>query len=198
MKRLADRILQRVKEGYGMTVYIGFLRGINVGGNKMIKMAELKNMLEVMEGINRVRTHLNSGNVLFESKEEADRLRRRIEDQIRTAFGMSVTVILRTAGELERIVHNCPFPSDSLAEGESIHLCLLTEETPQEKLDRLSESISEKDEYRIAGREIYLHFRQSILDSKLASNVQKLGNTTTMRNWNTIMKLDAIAKSMHA
>ncbi|WP_028401668.1 DUF1697 domain-containing protein [Ectobacillus panaciterrae] len=180
-----------------MAIYIALLRGINVSGHNKIKMAELKRTLETM-GLSRVQTYIQSGNVLFESGEDPSSLRLRIEDGIRTAFGISITVVLRTAKELEQIIADCPYADVSLAEGESVHVSVLTEEPPQKVVDLLSGSERDNDEYHIRGREIYFLFRQSILDSKLAKNLQKLGNTVTTRNWNTINKLAALAKARQA
>jgi uncharacterized protein (DUF1697 family) len=178
-----------------MTIYIALLRGINVSGHNKIKMTELKSALESM-GLGRVQTYIQSGNVLFESQEEVEPLRRRIEDEIKTVFGLSITVILRTTKELERIIANCPFAADSLSEGESIQVSALTEALSQKQIDILSDDKSKVDEYQINGQEIYFLFHQSILDSKLAKNLQKLGSSVTSRNWNTIIKLAALAKAM--
>lgn len=184
-----------------MTIYIALVRGINVGGHNLIKMAELKRMFETM-GLSRVQTYIQSGNVLFESEEGAEPLRRRIEHEIEAVFGFSVTVVLRTAAELERITGNCPFSEEAVSEaeasseGESLYVSLLLETPTQEGIERLSAFRSESDEYRIEGREIYLLFRHSVRNSKLANNLQKLGVPATMRNWKTINKLAALAKAM--
>jgi uncharacterized protein (DUF1697 family) len=177
-----------------MTVYIGFLRGINVGGNNKIKMAELKKVLETM-GFAGVRTYLQSGNVLFRSEEAEEPLRRRIEQEITSKFGVSPTVVLRTADELQRIIAACPYAPDSLTEGQSVQVSVLTDAPPQQTADILSNGKSDIDEFHIEGREIYFLFRQSVLDSKLASNVQKLGDAATTRNWNTIGKLAELAQT---
>ncbi|GAA3412515.1 DUF1697 domain-containing protein [Paenibacillus hodogayensis] len=178
-----------------MAIYIALLRGINVGGKHKIKMPDLKRSLETL-GLGRVQTYIQSGNVLFESDGEAEELRKRIELEIKTVFGIAAAVVLRTASELESIIASCPFDANALSEGESVQLTLLTETPAPEKIALLSMGISDVDEFRVAGREIYLLFRQSVLDSKLAANLQKLGSTTTTRNWNTITKLDALAKAM--
>lgn len=102
-----------------MKTYIALLRGINVGGNKMIKMAELKRILEEM-GLGRVQTYIQSGNVLFESEEEEGPLQTNIEEEIKKVFGFPVAVLLRTYAELKSLIAHCPFSLDSLAEGESI------------------------------------------------------------------------------
>jgi uncharacterized protein (DUF1697 family) len=178
-----------------MTVYIALLRGINVSGHNKIKMAELKIALDKM-GLNKVQTYIQSGNVLFESMEAAELLRERIEGEIKSVFGFSITVILRTANELEQIIANCPFAADSLSEGESIQVSVLTEALSQKQIDILSTKLSKVDDYQIMGLTIYFLFRQKILDSQLAKNLQKLGNAVTSRNWNTINKLAALAKAM--
>jgi uncharacterized protein (DUF1697 family) len=178
-----------------MTIYIALLRGINVGGKNMIKMAELKLMFEKL-GFSKVQTYINSGNVLFQSEEGVDEVRQRIELEIHKAFGISVTVVIRTAAELEQLIAECPYPADSLLEGESVQVTLLTEAPLQEKLDHLPDGKSDKDEFQINGLEIYFLFRQSILDSKLANNMTKLGNTATSRNLNTMNKLAALVAKM--
>jgi uncharacterized protein (DUF1697 family) len=180
-----------------MTIYIALLRGINVSGHNKIKMAELKRTLETM-GLSCVQTYIQSGNVLFESGENPEQLRLQIEDGIRADFGISITVVLRTAEELERIIADCPYADVCLAEGESVHVSVLTDTPPQKVIDLLTGSERDNDECYIQGRVIYFLFRQSILDSKLAKNMQKLGNTATTRNWNTINKLAALVKAMQA
>lgn len=107
----------------------------------------MKRTLETM-GLHRVQTYIQSGNVLFESEENPETLRLRIEEEIRAAFGISITVVLMTAEELERITTACLHADISLAEGESIHVSVLTE-TPPQKVVELSASERDNDEYHI-------------------------------------------------
>ncbi|WP_314586642.1 DUF1697 domain-containing protein [Paenibacillus terrigena] len=178
-----------------MTVYIGFLRGINVGGKNKIKMAELKKMLETM-GFVGVETYLQTGNILFHSDDPAEALRKRIEISISEQFGVSPTVVLRTAEQMEKIIADCPYAAESLTEGQTIQISVLTEEPDQQIAEILSHGKSEIDEFQLQGCEIYFLFRQSVLDSKLATNLQKLGDRVTTRNWNTMKKLSEMAKVM--
>lgn len=180
-----------------MEVYIALLRGINVGGKNMIKMSQLKMMFESM-GFGNVQTYINSGNVLFTSDEGAEQVRLRLELEVNKSFGIAATVVLRTAEELEQIIENCPYKSDSLLEGVSVQVTLLTEAPLEEKLTLLSVGKDAIDEFKINGLEIYFLFRQSMLDSKLAKNVTKLGSTATSRNLNTLNKLAALAEKMKA
>ncbi|MDB5083637.1 MAG: hypothetical protein JWN30_523 [Bacilli bacterium] len=104
-------------------IYIALLRGINVGGKNIIKMADLRHTFETL-GFKQVKTYIQSGNVLFESDDDEDSLRQRIEHEIESDFGISLTVILRTVEEIERIIENCPFDSNTLSENDSIQLSL--------------------------------------------------------------------------
>ncbi|UUZ86223.1 DUF1697 domain-containing protein [Paenibacillus sp. P26] len=186
-----------------MTVYIALLRGINVGGKNKIKMADLKRTLESM-GLSRVQTYIQSGNVLFESGETEEALKVRLEREIEKVFGIELSVILRTAEELKRIVTNCPFPAEEVAEAEALaqvevlYVALLPEAPVPDAVERLNGYSSEADQFRTCGRDMYLLFRHSVRDSKLAAQLKVLNLPVTVRNWNTMNKLDALAQAMEA
>jgi uncharacterized protein (DUF1697 family) len=92
-----------------MTAYIAFLRGINVGGSKLVNMARLRAAFESL-GFHNVRTLLASGNVLFDARATgAGALTATIERKIRQTFGLEVSVILRTRRNLEKLVAAGPF-----------------------------------------------------------------------------------------
>lgn len=185
-----------------MAVYIALLRGINVGGKNIIKMAELKRMFEAL-GLCKIQTYIQSGNVLFKSNEDEEALRRKIEREVGVVFGISSPVILRTVSELEGIILNCPFSAEEISEAEasseaeSLYVSLLTHAPSQEEIDRLNAYKSADEEYRIIEKEVYLLFRHSIRNSKLANNLQKLDAAATVRNWKTLNKLVGLAKAMN-
>ncbi|MFS0838277.1 DUF1697 domain-containing protein [Paenibacillus sp. 1P03SA] len=180
-----------------MTTYLALLRGINVGGQKLIKMAELKNLFEEM-GFSPVKTYIQSGNVLFRTNREVseEALREQIEEKITAVFGFRVSVILRTAEEWEEIIRSCPYDAAVLQEGESIYVTLLGDRPSPEDLNRIPEADPSLEEYRINGREVYFLFRQTIRDSKAALSLNKLKTPATTRNWNTMNKLLSLARSL--
>lgn len=186
-----------------MTTYIALLRGINVGGKNIIKMVDLKRVFEAM-GLCEIQTYIQSGNVLFKSNEKEESLCKKIEHDIEAAFRFSVPVILRTSEELEWIIRNCPFSAEevlqaeSTSEGESLYVSFLMHVPSQENIERFDAYKSESDEYKIEGREVFLLFHNSIRNSKLANNLQKLDVTATTRNWKTINKLAILAKAKEA
>lgn len=183
-------------------VYIALLRGINVGGKNIIKMAELRRVLEEEAGLSRVQTYIQSGNVLFESGEEKSILHKRIEQAIESAFGISVSVILRMASELRSIAERCPFTEEELAKaaessvGESLYVSILQEELPVEQVEKLQATDFGEDKYVILGKEIYLLYSNSSRNSKLSSRLDKLGVPATVRNFKTLHKLIDLADAI--
>lgn len=182
-----------------MTTYIALLRGINVGGKNIIKIAKLKEVLEAI-GLSEVQTYIQSGNVLFKSLEEEALLRVRIEHTIEVNFGITTSIVLRTAAELNLIISDCPFTKEQICEAElqsgveSFYVALLTQHPIQDNIDRWKTYRSEKEEYRISGREVYLLFRNSIRNSKLANNLHRLDRSATVRNWKTLNKLAELTR----
>lgn len=182
-----------------MTTYIAFLRGINVGGKNKIKMADLKTMFEQI-GCSEVQTYIQSGNVIFESNETEKQLQDRVEQEIEKMFGITTSVILRTAQELEKILNSCPFSESDVkeaeesCEGESLYVSLMQEIPPQESFEKLKATPNIDDKYELVDRDVYLLFKRSIRNSKLANNLQKLEVPATVRNWNTLNKIVSLIK----
>lgn len=179
-------------------IYIALLRGINVGGRNKIKMADLRGALEIA-GFQKVRTYIQSGNILLESEETEHELEGQIEHIIDEQFGLTVHVVVRDKSELETIIHNCPFRKDEIARaqetavGECLYVTMLSTAPDPEKVRLQSESDFGMDRYQIAGRNVYLLFHHSIRNSKLALRVEKLSPYCTTRNWKTIDKLFVLA-----
>lgn len=184
-----------------MSIYVALLRGINVGGKNKIKMADLKSMFEAI-GMCKVKTYIQSGNVLFESDEEEEPLRLKLEKEIEVTFGFAINVILRTAEELKKVAENCPFSKDEIAEaeatagGESLYVAFLHQKPSREGIARIEAYKSIYEEYKLVDRDMFLLFPQSILKSKLANNLQKLDVSVTVRNWKTVNKLVYLVNEM--
>lgn len=94
-----------------MSKYVALLRGINVGGNKLIKMAELREVFTRL-GFKNVRTYIQSGNVIFEATDSnLEKVTKKIEKAIHQSLGHEVTVILQTVAALKDSVKGNPFKS---------------------------------------------------------------------------------------
>ncbi|MEI2316612.1 DUF1697 domain-containing protein [Bacillus paramobilis] len=178
-----------------MTIYITLLRGINVGGHKVIKMADLKQMFESIE-LKQVKTYIQSGNIVFESEKDVDFLNKRIQSEIKNVFGFDVPVMLRTHEEFINMIKRCPYEADSLLEGESIHVAFLANELSEKEKDQLLMQKNETEDCYIHEKVVYLFFKNSIRNSKLMNQFQKLYTPATVRNWRTVNKLKAIVEGI--
>ncbi|PEU69988.1 cytoplasmic protein [Bacillus cereus] len=178
-----------------MTIYIALLRGINVGGHKVIKMADLKQMFESI-GLKQVKTYIQSGNVVFKSEEDIIFLKERIQLEIKNVFGFDVPVMLRTCDEFINMIKSCPYEFDSLLEGESIYVAFLANQLSEKEKDQLLMQKNETEDCYIHENVVYLLFKNSIRNSKLMNQFQKLYTPATVRNWRTVNKLKAIVESM--
>jgi uncharacterized protein (DUF1697 family) len=91
-----------------MPRYVALLRGINVGGNNLIKMTALKSCFE-KQGFDNVVTYIQSGNVLFSAVgPDAARLAPRIEAALAAAFDYKASIVLRSEKEMRAIVARAP------------------------------------------------------------------------------------------
>lgn len=179
-----------------MNTYIALLRGINVGGNKIIKMLDLKAMFQSMD-LHNVRTYIQSGNVIFESNEgSVDILSAAIERRIKDVFGFDVPVILRTLEELENTLLNNPFDLPEAADLKRMYVTFLAAEPSPEVLDKLRVYEDGPDKLRFVGKEMYVLYEISISQSALSKvPLDKiLGIPATTRNWNTVNKLAVMAR----
>jgi uncharacterized protein (DUF1697 family) len=90
------------------TVFVALLRGVNVGGNNMISMKSLKASFETM-GFTNVSTYINSGNIIFQSKEDDPRkLEKKIEQMLSSEYQLESKVVLRSLSEMEKLVKALP------------------------------------------------------------------------------------------
>jgi uncharacterized protein (DUF1697 family) len=97
----------RPKES-GFNVFVALLRGVNVGGNNIISMRELKESFEEI-GFARVSTYINSGNVIFTTKEtDARKLEIKIERMLNKDFQLDSKVVVRGLVEMEQLVQSLP------------------------------------------------------------------------------------------
>jgi uncharacterized protein (DUF1697 family) len=170
-----------------MNKYIAFLRAINVGGNSIIKMTDLKQMFESF-GLKNVQTYIQSGNVIFESEEkEAFALAAQIERQMEKAFGKKIQLFVRTIRQVVAIVKACPFDPK---EGESVYIVILDKKPDKKNIEALLAFRNEFDDFAVKGREGY-QLRRSREKTMFVnrSMEQVLGVPGTARNLTTMKKL---------
>lgn len=170
-----------------MKKYVAFLRAINVGGNTIIKMTDLKRMFESF-GLKNVQTYIQTGNVIFESQEsDTSLLTEQIERQLEGASGTKIRIFVRTMRELAAMVSGCPFTPE---DGETVHVVLLHKKPNTKVKQALMALRGEADDFAVKGREVY-NLRRDRAKSVFSNNsIEKvLGMPATTRNLRTIKKL---------
>ena len=91
-----------------LNVYVALLRGVNVGGNNMISMGKLRESFEGM-GFEKVASYINSGNIIFKSKEnDARKLERKIEQMLEKEYELGSKVVVRSLDEMKQLVESLP------------------------------------------------------------------------------------------
>ena len=178
-----------------MTTFVALLRGINVGGAKRLAMADLRAAAERL-GLCNVRTVLQSGNLLFETAalEEAA-LDRRLEAAIASDLGVGCDVVIRSAPDWRGMMAANPFGEAARSDPARLHLFALKSAPVADGEARLKAAIVGREAGRVIGRCAYIHYPDGMGDSKLTSPIidRALGVRGTARNWNTVVKIAAIA-----
>ena len=172
-------------------IYIAFLRGINVGGHKKIKMAELRNLIENL-GYQDVLTYIQSGNIVFKSDmPHLGQLESQITTSILDHYGFDVPVIVKKRSEIEGIMTNNPFKDPEDIRADKIYMVLLKNEPEQEMVQVLSAMQFANEQLVIAPKCVYLKCALGAGKAKCNNNLieRKLKVSATSRNHRTMMKL---------
>ena len=183
------------------TVYVALLRGINVNGHRIIKMAELRSSLEQEASFSSVQTWLQSGNVLVRTRLVLDpkEVGRRIRAVIAKDFGLDdVPVMIRTAQQIQDTISRNPFSAKPY-EAKRIFVAFLNELPCPELLKAMDQMDYGKEEYVINKelKAIYFYvpdFAKYKLDTTLFE--KKLKIQATSRNWKTTNKLVELSKEI--
>ena len=164
-------------------------RGINVGRNRRVSMADIREVLE--EHYDDVRTHGQSGNVVFTATKSGKALERELEHMMVAELGLETRILVRTAAELGRIVKKNPIAA--AAKNPSRYLVTFLADKPEAaKLKTLRGDFG-SEQAVVHGKEVYSWHPDGLQRSKLAGLIADgLGTVGTARNWNTVEKLREI------
>ena len=180
-----------------MPIYIALLRGINVGPHKRMKMEKLVASCAAC-GLAEAKTYIQSGNLVLRSpKISTETLSRKIEKQILADFGFAVDVICRTKDELGSIIQNNSLLQPRVDPGK-LHVAFLSEIPAPAAVKKLQELTKPPDRVQVAGKQTYFYFPNGVSGSSLWKHPldKALEVSATMRNWNTVNKLFAMAEGL--
>ncbi len=175
---------------------VALLRGINVGGNKRVPMAELRE-LAVGLGWQQVATYIQSGNVVFCAAGKAAALEQRLEQAIEQHFGFPVPVVVRTGAEWLECAARSPFASAATERPNLLHLGV-SKQAPKSGAAQAIEAYCKNGErIEIRGDACWIDFAEGVARSKVTPAVldRLVGSTVTLRNWNTVQELAAMVRA---
>ena len=177
--------------------YISLLRGINVSGQKKIKMADLKSLYESLSFKNVV-TYIQSGNVIFDAvvKNKSD-MKIKIEEAIEESYKFHVPVEILTNAEICDIIKKYPFGSVDLAEdGTKVLVTFLSSKPSEDRVSDFKKYVTAPEKLIVQEKEAYLYCPNGYGKSKLSNTFleNKLGVKATTRNLKTVHKLYELSR----
>ena len=168
-----------------MAIFIALLRAVNVGGTGTLAMTDLTSLCEGL-GLTDVRTYIQSGNVVFGCAWTEARAKAALGTALSTRMGKPADVLVRSATEMAAVLDRNPFPS---VQGRKVSVWFF-DKAPK-KAVFAAIAIPGREEIRLAGREVYVHYPDGMGRSKL--KLSSLG-VATARNINTVAKLVEMTK----
>ena len=172
-------------------VYVLLFRGINVGGNKIVRMELLREML-VELGFENVATYIQSGNVVLTSNQSAAEVTKAVEGAFPPAFGFPSRPTIRSLAEWQHVIDADPF-ADVRSDGRQMHAVFLDDQPSEAAVDQLR-ALAGTEEMVLADGVLYLYTPDGFGKSKVAEALDKvLKVPLTARNWNTVLKLGEMA-----
>lgn len=173
--------------------HIVLLRGVNLGPHNRIAMPRLRDAL-TEAGFADVRTYVQSGNIVLESRRAAATVARECARVIDEGFGLEIAVVTRTRDELAEVVRRNPLAGVAV-EPKRYQVSFLSAEPASDVLERLAGLAAGEERLEVIGREIYAWHPAGVARSKLWNGLagKGLGVTATARNWTTVETLLAMA-----
>ncbi len=178
-----------------MTSYVALLRGVNVGGKKPVAMADLRALLTRL-GFADPKSLLQSGNLVFRAAgKTAAQLERLLDMEATKRLGLDTQFFVRSAAEWKAIVAGSPFLEEAKRDPARLVLVALKDAPDAKRVKALQSAVVGREVVRARGREAYIVYPDGQGRSKLNNALieRVLGTRATARNWNTVLKLDALA-----
>lgn len=173
-----------------MQKYISLLRGINVSGQKKIKMADLKIHFESI-GFSNIKTYIQSGNIIFCSNiNNTSKIKESIEKKILDVYNFSVPVMVLTKSKIEKTIIDNPFNTNKI-DLSKLAITFLDAIPKNKSIENIEKFQDKNEEFIISDNVIYFYCPIGFGKTKLTNNFfeKKLKVTATSRNWKTTNKL---------
>lgn len=180
-----------------MSVSVALLRAVNLGGRKPVAMSDLRDLVTGL-GFAAVRSLLQSGNIVFEGDGRTSaELERLLESAAAERLDLHTDVFVRSAREWAEIVARNPFSGEARRDPAHLVVMVLKDAAKAADVKALQAAISGPEVVHAEGKELYITYPDGIGRSRLTNAIveRKLSTRGTGRNWNTVLKLAALAAS---
>src|SRR5258708_7146667 len=175
-----------------MIRYVAFLRAINVGGQRLIKMEELARIFTAA-GFKNARTYIQSGNVIFDATSaNVLALRKKIEKALRNVLGYEVPVMIRRLADIEEIVRRNPFKKIKPGDDAMLFVVFLSDEPQHDPKLPLTSTTDNLDVVEVTDRAAFIvsgRKKNGMFGFPNKFVEKELGVLGTTRNWNTVNKI---------
>jgi len=178
--------------------YIALLRAVNLAGFNKVGMSDLRELAAALGGKN-VRTLLQSGNLILESDvRTSGEVERLLESGARKTLALETEFFVRTAAEWKKLVAANPFPKDAKLDPGHLLVMCLKDAPSRQQVAALQAAIKGREIVRAVGPQAYIVYPDGVGRSRLTSAIieRHLGTRATGRNWNTVLKLQALTKAL--
>jgi uncharacterized protein (DUF1697 family) len=183
-----------------MASHVALLRAINVAGNSMVAMSDLRRLLEGL-GLEDVRSILQSGNLVFRGgRRTGSSLEAFLESEARKALGVQADFIVRTPLEWAAVVARNPFPDEAKRDPAHLSVVFLRDAPSAKAVEALRVAIRGREVIQGDDRHLYAVYPDGMGRSKLTHALieGKLATRGTARNWNTVLKLAQLVQAAPA
>ncbi|HEV2507411.1 MAG TPA: DUF1697 domain-containing protein [Mesorhizobium sp.] len=172
-----------------MNGFVALFSGINVGGNRIVKMAELRAFFEQL-GFADVASYVQSGNMVFCSAHtDVTALTTTLQGAFQQRWGFHSRIMVRDAAWLARLVADNPYP-EIADDPTKLHAMVLEREPTPEEVARLAEKCTGPERFKVKGDVLYLHAPEGLGKSKFAEILPRtLKVPGTTRNWRSVLAL---------
>lgn len=181
--------------------HAAFLRAINVGGNNMLPMKDLKAAFE-RAGANNVVTYIQSGNVAFDAPAaRAEKIAAAVVKAIVASHGVHSPIAVRSHADLARVAASNPFLAEkSPPETTSLYVAFLTTTPTAERVAALDPNRSPPDRFVVRERDIYLAYVKGAAKTKITNTWfdRQLDTVSTVRNWRTLLTMVELTRTSDA
>jgi uncharacterized protein (DUF1697 family) len=175
---------------------IALLRGVNLAGNRMVAMADLRALLTRL-GFGDVQSVLQSGNLVFSlrgASPSCATLESLLEKEMEKALGLKADFHVRTADEWKAVIDGNPFRAEAASDPGHLLVTFFKGPLVTANVKALRAAITGPERLHADGRHLYMVFPDGVGNSKAARLIdRKLVALGTARNWNTVQKLSALA-----